>query len=234
MIEIFHDLGMRPVVVTAYLAERMLLKSDDLPQIDGILAKGRLQMMPEPQRPEAPSRQQERVDDVPIRVAKWGVRSKHASLTDAHGRLWGYVVTEAAPVGDVVRSSEAIRKPTDVQAMARLSSSPSVNIGAADTKSYDLRFPTLHAAALRWWLLGDRKEIRRRYLRHITSIGGKRGLGFGRVAQWSVEQSDVSAEWILARRWMPSDVRSGRTARRGVRPPYWHPARQLLCVEPEC
>ncbi len=224
-----HDRGTRPLAITATLAERILVRIGDLPQIDGIFAVQRLRMLGD-ERPEQIERHDPRPAEVGLRLAKWRV-----------GDLWGYVVTEPLPVGEVRYGRAEIRKMPDTDAMAELTDAPSVTVSAGATKAYDLTLPTVQCSALKWWVIGKSKEIRRRYLRldaegrsqAVHSIGSKRGLGFGRVLRWAVDEApEVDADWILARRWMPEGYREGRTSLRGIRPPYWHPARQVTCVEP--
>jgi hypothetical protein len=240
--EFYHNEGMRPLVITAWLAERLAARMDELPMIDGLFALARCWTLPENKRPPQVTRRDEHASDMPIRLAKWRVPfdgDAPDDLRDRSGMVWGYVATSPQPVGDVLQSAEAVRCMTDTRAMGHLTTARKVSIGTGPTKARDMRASTVQCAAIRWWLIGHRKEIRRRYLRLDSGgrgafryIGGRRGIGFGRVLRWEVETADVTPEWILERRWMPAGYRDGRIAMRGVRAPYWHRSRQMLCVEP--
>lgn len=87
-----------------------------------------------------------------------------------------------------------------------------------------------------WYVTGDKAQIQE-LLIHLTSIGKKVSQGFGQVKEWEVRE--WPHEWYMKRdmrvmRSIPVNDPSKHNHVKlwGVRPSYWLPKHQFLCLVP--
>jgi hypothetical protein len=91
----------------------------------------------------------------------------------------------------------------------------------------------LHALAI-----GNAPEVER-LLSIVTHIGKKGGMGYGRVARWSVTPVGVTLADVLASRPVPVAYYAGKqpvgaiALNRGWTPPYWYSPWWADCMVPE-
>jgi len=88
---------------------------------------------------------------------------------------------------------------------------------------------TLHAICI-----GNREEIER-LLKAVTHIGKKGAIGYGRVARWTVTESDHTIDDVLAARAVPlayTGEHDDSAIPRGWTPPYWYAPWWLPCRAP--
>lgn len=94
--------------------------------------------------------------------------------------------------------------------------------------------------AIAWMAIGDIERLSA-WLGEIKHIGGKTGAGYGAVASWSVEHSELGKGWmihegVLMRPVPDSEFKSapkgGRPYYGAIKPPYWHPMRQMEIWKP--
>lgn len=113
------------------------------------------------------------------------------------------------------------------------------------TKSYRLPLRIRNVSEIRWFAVGDRRDILKRLRKEIKSLGKKPSDGYGRVAEWTVERTDIDASLfaksphgtVLMRPlpfgdWLPSDLVGYRRDYGACSPPYWHPDRYGEIVVP--
>jgi hypothetical protein len=111
------------------------------------------------------------------------------------------------------------------------------------TKSYRLPLRIRSVPLVRWACVGTRREIRKA-LRDVHAIGKKTSYGYGRVAEWIIDESDTEYSWfaphqnghVLMRpipvgEWLPSDLVGARRHFGACTCPYWHPSRfcEIIC-----
>jgi CRISPR type IV-associated protein Csf3 len=91
--------------------------------------------------------------------------------------------------------------------------------------------PYRHALAVSWCVVGEPEQIRA-LLQLVTHLGKKTEMGWGAVADWSVEPSSVdwSVRDAAGRLMRPVPAETGMLY--GYRPPYWHPRNQTTCEMP--
>lgn len=118
----------------------------------------------------------------------------------------------------------AVRRRPAVQQMRDWTEDATVQTSMGRYKGKDLAYPTVYARELRWVLLGDPSEVRR-LLQSCSGIGKLRHHGNGAVDAWSVVERAEGPDWSRGRMLPdPGGVL------RGIRPPYWHPSRQVRCA----
>lgn len=116
-----------------------------------------------------------------------------------------------------------------------------IDVKAGKHKSYRMPVVVMLFDRLEWYAVGDMDAVME-LCRMATHIGKKPAQGRGAVERWIVEPwhedwSEVDGHGGLTRALQatPGDIgrRGGVTARRyGIRPPYWHPGHQRLCLMP--
>lgn len=116
------------------------------------------------------------------------------------------------------------------------------------TKSYRFPIRVRQVPVVRWFAMGDRREILK-LVRRCTSLGKKVSVGYGRVAEWTVERVEHDYSWlaplpdaptrlVLMRSlpigpWLPMANLIGYRRDFGACvPPYWHPERACERVVP--
>lgn len=225
----------RPLRVVARMAEPVVYYGDGL-HLDGILSWGAYRAMEDKARLPPVSAVEFPIDFL-LPVAKWvwpgevsGVDNERV-LTKG-GKAWGWCCSAVQDTW-LRHSMTQIRKKPALEEMARLTTSPSANLGAGSMKAYDLPMPTSFALELVWYALGDADEVKR-LLDLVPAVGKKINLGNGRVLEWAVEAVDEDKSiWDgdkLMRR-MPAGTYGGHATRRAIRPPYYHRSRLMDCVE---
>jgi hypothetical protein len=112
------------------------------------------------------------------------------------------------------------------------------------TKSYRIPLRIRACSRVRWFAFGNRVGLKRS-LRHITSIGKKVSVGYGRVAEWTLDRVDEDYSWFAPAPagpvlmatlphgpWLPGGLIGAKRDFRSCVPPYWHPARYTEAVVP--
>lgn len=112
------------------------------------------------------------------------------------------------------------------------------------TKSYRLPLRERLISHVKWFAVGDRREILK-VVRRVKSIGKKVSIGCGMVAEWTVETCEDDYSWfaptgrgpMLMRTlpvgdWLPPDLIGARMDFGACCSPYWHPERYCEVVVP--
>ncbi|MED0680346.1 hypothetical protein P4T20_13765 [Aneurinibacillus thermoaerophilus] len=95
-------------------------------------------------------------------------------------------------------------------------------------------------SSIEFYAVGDKKEVSRLLNRYITNIGKKGAQGYGAVREWEVidwpeDWSEKGPYGIMRptpfRGELPS-VETYQVKKAGVRPPYWLPENQEVCIIP--
>jgi CRISPR type IV-associated protein Csf3 len=98
-------------------------------------------------------------------------------------------------------------------------------------KGYRMPVFTRHALAVRWYAVGDRREVER-LLNFCTHLGKKESQGYGAVLNWVVEP--WSEDWsIRSPQGLMRAVPSETGLCVGFRPSYWSQENQAVCQMPE-
>ncbi|HHW15372.1 MAG TPA: hypothetical protein GXX28_10650 [Firmicutes bacterium] len=105
--------------------------------------------------------------------------------------------------------------------------------GGGPYKTWRMPIVVRLTRSITWYCVGDETGIRR-LLAPLTHIGKHRASGYGQVAEWAVEPwpedwSVYGPAGILMRA-IPDPA---GTEERGIRPPYWSPRNWRLCRVPE-
>lgn len=229
---------MIPLRIRAELSEPIAYSGDGLP-IDAILSAAVFREVGRRVTAHWPLAQDDEFPrDLDLPLARWACDFDgecDQRLRNAHdGRVWGWRASDVHAHW-LVHTAVEVRKRCDIGAYGRWTDATDVDESAGRFKAYDLKLPARIAAWLEWYVVGDADEIRRLLERHITSLGRKRAHGNGRVMRWHVEP--MAEDWSVERggkltRAMPRGYGHGRVAMRAVRPPCWHPSRQIVCVVP--
>ena len=135
-----------------------------------------------------------------------------------------------------------------------------VNHATGGTKDYYLPVRVRDIPRVVWFAVGygflsskgRDKEVRRRsaagemrkQLKGITALGAYRGAGYGRVAQWTVEEIEADLSWYapsadgpvlmrpLPAKAVPAEAVGWRATRCAVCGPYWHPDNRIEAKVP--
>lgn len=115
------------------------------------------------------------------------------------------------------------RDPTDVYWHAG-----KIDTRAGPTRDYALPIPTIETDVAEWLVIGRRRSILER-LPAVRSVGGRRKIGYGVVAEWTLEVVEVDPVEVFvadgrARRHLPAEwcLEAAHTDRGAIAPPYWH------------
>lgn len=117
------------------------------------------------------------------------------------------------------------------------------------TKSYRLPMRIRQVSAVCWFAVGRAGVLRTFLARHITAIGKKRSVGYGRIAAWEAQPWPEDWTWfapdpdsgkpILMRplpvgdgSHLPGDLIGARRDFGACVSPYWHPERYTEIVVP--
>lgn len=165
--------------------------------------------------------------------------------TRKSGHRWTWRASAARPVGT---SADDLhwwhKRPPDRAALVDISDGRAArNVGQVGRmRAYRAPLPVTVAAALEWHAWADPRAVET-MLQRVWSVGAKRGQGEGAVLEWHVEDvtPDDPESWGL---WWPDTGRAARpmyaaaaappdmTVTASIRPPYWHPARQVTVWAP--
>jgi len=119
-----------------------------------------------------------------------------------------------------------------------------VSVGNLWTKSYRLPLEVRPVSRIAWFVSSDDLDHVGDILNGIHSIGKKRSQGFGRIAQWVIEETEHDWSWFadtphgkLLMRVLPwcESLRQcigWKRAFAGWAPPYWHPERYIEVATP--
>jgi len=203
--------------IVAHMGEPFVNEGDGL-ALDGIVSHGRYKLSPELHEAWRASLDAGVLNDLSLPFERW----------ESEG-VWGWVASVGRPI-DPTHGTEYLRRRSPIRDYMDWTDSASEGIGSGRRKAYDLPISTVFARRVEWIAIG-RKDLVRRNLRVVRSIGRKTGHGWGRVLRWTVlVDPGVTAAEVLARRWMPDPT--------GVphahRPPYWHPSRLIPMRPPLC
>lgn len=114
------------------------------------------------------------------------------------------------------------------------------------TKSYRLPMRTRKAETVAWFVLsGSRRELLKTLRRHVAFVGKKVSVGYGRVAEWTVERVDEDFTWFAPTEhgpllmatlpvgdWLPDNLIGARRDFGSCVAPYFHPERYTDIVCP--
>lgn len=213
-----------PMRVIARLASG-IVTIDGLLHLDGILAyvawrrHPERDSLPDPNLTDAP-------EDFALPLDRW-----------EHGGEWGWCAS-SCEADWIAEDTRYISRPTPTAEMARFSAAPSVNVGAGGAKAMRVPHAVRVAREVRWYARGDLDAVRD-MLRDVTHLGRLRHHGAGEIMGWDVAPWD--ADWSCVRagspmRFLPAGfpgvADDSPVARGGIRPPYWHPARQREVLRP--
>lgn len=113
------------------------------------------------------------------------------------------------------------------------------------TKSYRIPLRVRRIDRVRWFAAGHRRPLLK-LLQRCTAIGKKVSVGYGRVAEWTIERVERDYSWyaaweghgtVLMRAlpvgpWLPKDLIGYREDFGACVPPLWHPDRYCPIVRP--
>lgn len=223
-----------PMLVTARMGEPVITYGDGL-HLDGILAWAAYRDLTEEQRYEMPPISTAWALDFDLPIARWSVDGGRClgadkRLLDEHGRVWGWLATQALADWEK-HSIHEVRKRVPLEELARWADARTVHIGCGPAKAYDLGFPTQWAPTISWFAIGDPAEVERLLRTHVYGIGKHCAKGLGRVLEWGVEPADVDEAFIIARRRMACSE-SEATSIMSIRPPYHHNSRHTYARDP--
>lgn len=131
-----------------------------------------------------------------------------------------------AEVDHVVRRRDAI----DIESMSK-----TVTRGTGPDRDLMIPVPLRVVESRVWWdVVGNRRAVKK-LLRNVSSIGGMRKQGYGKVINWSVDRVDDCSPLVRAgvsQRNLPQSWCSSydRQDVGPVEPPYWHPGRNVARV----
>lgn len=113
------------------------------------------------------------------------------------------------------------------------------------TKSYRLPLRTRLVERVAWFAVVDGPSRLRQVLKRVESIGKKPSIGYGRVAEWTVEPVEEDHSWFApspagpvlmtalpAGDWLPSGLVGYRRDFGACVSPYWHQDRYTEIVVP--
>lgn len=230
----------RPLLVTARMGGPLTYYGDGL-HLDGPLSYGAYQEWLDDHDPaEMPPIGGPTVVDFAMPLATWRstyIGEVHPSILDHGGQVWGWCCSAAQAAWVLPRKRE-VRKRSALDEMVRWTAAPSENYASGPRKSKDLAFPTVFSPTIRWYAYGDPARVHQ-LLERVHHIGKLSHHGSGPVLSWEVAEveADLSV-WrgtTLMRRLPATEaLLLGRSATyRGVRAPYHHPSREVLCCEPD-
>lgn len=106
-------------------------------------------------------------------------------------------------------------------------------------RDFILREPYFPCHTVLFFACGDPEFMRELLERHLLGVGRDFRIGWGAVRSWNIERLDTDCSLVLdgrAARPIPvtmcSDYDPDDTAVLRIRPPYWQPGNECLCVPP--
>lgn len=158
------------------------------------------------------------------RIGKWLVGNCSSAIMPHHG---GTQTVEH--VCKRIATEEAALLATDERKI--------VSTTNAWTKSYRLPLRVIRIPCIKWFAVGNRREILKLLRKDCHALGKKVSDGYGRVSGWEVERVDEDCSWfvphpsgrVLMRPLpldaLPPDVVGWKRDFGAVSSPYWHPER---------
>lgn len=246
-----------PVLITATLASG--LGGHEPPKLDGLLER----MLAHHCKEAVPSHAVDRslpappqgVIPIPIPRRRLAGRVERAGEPPASGR-WRYEEWLVGACSDPILGEvhddrhEHVAKRIGTERAPLLAPGSRVVVATTNswTKSHMLPIRVRRAECVRWFAVGDPRRILSA-LRRCHALGKKVSIGYGRVAEWSVERVEHDYSWfaplpedptklVLMRTlpvgpWLPMDNLVGYRRDFGACvPPYWHPARACDRIVP--
>lgn len=206
---------MRGLLVTARMASPTVAVAGKHLNLDGLLYAGVMIGSP-PKGTERPI--EECAVPIPARL----------SWVSPDGRpLWACGTMR--PIGEARAAPQWIHKRYEAS-REPLQRQRGANTSAGRWK--DARVPLRPSLVEAWSgvMIGNADAVRWA-LEHVTTIGKKGALGFGRVASWDVAEIDVDEDDVLSMRAVPME-RAGTADRMTAwTPPYWYQPAWRLCRE---
>lgn len=241
---------MKPLCITASMMEPVVYYGDGM-HLDGILAYAAFMDLDAEAKNKIPPINSAWAEDFDLPLSKWFVKSITGDHIDdrlfvenpdrnkgnKEGMIWGWRAS-AVHAKWFCRDRYAIRRKPELDAMARYTQSPSVNIGAGQQKATNILLPARFATEFRWYAVGDSSRVERLLKMHVRAIGKITTKGPGRVANWKVESCEndwsIEREGILVRT-MPIGyvTHGGYVAEASIRPPYHHQSRVVTALRPD-
>lgn len=217
---------MQSLKVTAHLMTGFATKFDWSPSIDGILAwvvqRERLgveEFTATHHRPDL----QASVKGLPLGVER-------------EGDDWWYQCSMPIYQSHAVMTHNLHKRFNSAEAEMRMGSKQTkiqTTKGPYKNARYQLRQHVTNK--VRWHVVGDKAEIER-LLSHITHIGAKVGVGYGRVRRWEVaiggDKQTARLHRPLPKAFADTNGVSGMLLEWGHRPPIRVTDNQRLCVIP--
>lgn len=228
----------RALVITAHLQQGAVLDHHYGLALDGVLAAVARRLSAAPGTPgslidggldndqptdwELPLAQCHTIDD-------WHWAIGHGTPTDLHGNP----LPRTAP--DTHRISSHLDDNRLPHTLARIPAEASPRRGRFRNRVRPVLVTPAHS--IRWNAIGDAGALIS-LLANVTALGGRRGIGEGHVLEWDVDTVTTADPFLHVHvshdtlsRPMPADcaTRTGLPSQpitAGIRPPYFHPARQ--------
>lgn len=147
--------------------------------------------------------------DLDLPLARW----------HEHG-TWGWCTSQATLDVASYTAVEIRRKPA-VDAMARYTRERQHHAALGPHKARDTTVAAAWVRTAVWQVVATDPDRLAALLRHLTHLGRHRNLGLGHVTAWTITPGADPDGW--RHRPMPGPGQP----RRGYRPPYHHPTRQI-------
>ena len=194
---------------------------------------------------------------IPIPIPRKTVFQKVLKWSETEDGFFGWV--ERTATWEVARCSDPIypeptsegreyvnkRLATENAGLLAPASRTVVSTTNTWTKSYRIPLRIRRVPCVRWFATGHRRQLLC-LLRRCPAIGKKVSVGYGRIAEWTVERIDRDYTWfapwpehgtVLMRTlpagdWLPADLIGTRGDFGAACPPYWHQERWCKIVRP--
>lgn len=116
-----------------------------------------------------------------------------------------------------------------------------INITAGSMKAYRIPQVIRSVGDIEFYAVGERGEVERLLTTYITNIGKKGAQGQGAVKEWVIELwpedwSTVGPYGLMRPTpfdgTLPRDGNTYQIRRYGIKPPYWLPENEMVCMIP--
>jgi CRISPR type IV-associated protein Csf3 len=167
----------------------------------------------------------------------------------AAGGLWVYTCSLAEPVGHHgtetrhwhSRFDDALAQRVIEAGGLALDRKATVDTATGEFRANRRPLYVEHVEALRWYAVGDADALARLLTAHVPTLGKKRNVGHGIVAEWEVVPWEGRPDrwlWRDDARTVPARAIplamlggwAGETTIASVRPPYWLHEHQVVCA----
>lgn len=225
---------MRAVKITARLANEL---TGDAPQLDALMMKQLCKYQPSAGAHERHD-QAPPMDLLPACYLRWTMIGR-----------WRVHHCSAPILGEVCSDRHqriSQHFPREASGLLPVNSRGTIVTTNGPQKSFYLPVRRRLVNLVSWFaLVTDNHSNVRKVLRKITHIGQDRARGEGRVAEWSIEDTEADYSWyaphpqgtVLMRslpfgNHLPKDLIGYVRDFDAVVPPYWHPERKCEVVKP--